>query len=100
MRRSVLLVVLVPLGAQLVDDVLHADRALDALVVDEAHTRHGAGGQDLRDFTLHVGCGVLQHPLIGALRGLASEEIRLPLTPLGERKRELLQATLKEFGLL
>lgn len=35
-----------------------------------------------------------------ALRGLASGEIRLPLTPLSERNRELLQAALKEFGLL
>ena len=35
-----------------------------------------------------------------ARRGLTSDEIRLPLTPLAERNRELLQVTLKEFGLL
>jgi 4-hydroxy-tetrahydrodipicolinate synthase len=35
-----------------------------------------------------------------ALRGLTTDEIRLPLTPLSEQNRELLQVTLKEFGLL
>jgi 4-hydroxy-tetrahydrodipicolinate synthase len=35
-----------------------------------------------------------------AMRGLMSDEIRLPLTPLAEQHRELLQVTLKEFGLL
>ncbi|UCE86025.1 MAG: 4-hydroxy-tetrahydrodipicolinate synthase [Deltaproteobacteria bacterium] len=35
-----------------------------------------------------------------ALRGLASDEIRLPLTRLSEPKRERLQLVMKEFGLL
>ncbi len=35
-----------------------------------------------------------------ALRGLASDEIRLPLTRLSEPNRERLQLALKEFGLL
>jgi 4-hydroxy-tetrahydrodipicolinate synthase len=35
-----------------------------------------------------------------ALRGLIRDEIRLPLTRPSQRSRELLQATLKEFGLL
>jgi 4-hydroxy-tetrahydrodipicolinate synthase len=35
-----------------------------------------------------------------ALRGLASDEIRLPLTRIREPNRERLQLTLKEFGLL
>jgi len=35
-----------------------------------------------------------------ALRGLVSDEIRLPLTPLSRPNRERLQVVLKEFGLL
>ena len=35
-----------------------------------------------------------------ALRGLTTDEIRLPLTPLSEQNRELLQVTRKECGLL
>jgi 4-hydroxy-tetrahydrodipicolinate synthase len=35
-----------------------------------------------------------------ALRGLVSEEIRLPLLPLSRPNRERLQVVLKEFGLL
>lgn len=35
-----------------------------------------------------------------ALRGLVSEEIRLPMTPISGRNRERLQAVLKEYGLL
>jgi dihydrodipicolinate synthase/N-acetylneuraminate lyase len=35
-----------------------------------------------------------------AMLGHTSDEIRLPLTPLSDRNRQLVQATLKEFGLL
>ena len=35
-----------------------------------------------------------------ALRGLISDEIRLPLTPMQPANRERLQVAMKEFGLL